>query len=692
MIGQWIWNGKAQLKNVYVDFIREIDFLNADPKAQIRIAADSEYELTINGEFVNCGTFKDYPEIKCIDTINIGEYLRKGKNRICVTVYHYGKSTFQYAPGKPGLWFEILNGSEYVCSDENVLSAPSGCFVQGDIYDTTGQLGYGFIYDGSKDDCWKTDEIPKRFEKSLESGGVRYKDRPVKKCIFEPVENVKIKTQGVFFRKEETDNIAAMMQTDYLSHREKNIIFDENMNIKTDENVFAVFDLQREQCGYITFTVCAEEGTVIDFSYGEHLEDLRVRSFVGGRCFANRYICKNGRQTFTYYFRRVAGRYIEMHISGKMHKIETVGIIGSVYPFDKYNEFNSSDSLCNKIYEISADTLKHCAHEHYEDCPWREQALYGSDSRNQMLCTYYLHNDYEFAKASLDLLGSSIGDGKYAMMVAPSDSKLIIPSFSFIWILALNEYTAYSGDRSLAEKYKDKIKYMIESCTLSMERGIARHPSGLECWNFYEWAEGNDGIVNNSSVTDMLDYKNGRMDGLYQMFLFAAIKSASELYGDSDYAEILTNMKAGINKVFWDDGKQLYAAYVDKGVKNHYCELMQIMAVYNDIAEKRAQHLCSILTSSNDLVKVTLSYRVYLYDALLKQETSYAKWVYENITEVWGNMLFNGATTFWETAGGADDFDNAGSLCHGWSAIPIYVFGKYCKQSNNVFAPYLYLK
>ena len=40
-------------------------------------------------------------------------------------------------------------------------------------------------------------------------------------------------------------------------------------------------------------------------------------------------------------------------------------------------------------------------------------------------------------------------------------------------------------------------------------------------------------------------------------------------------------------------------------------------------------------------------------------------------------MLRNGATTFWETEKGEADFDGAGSLCHGWSAIPLYVINKY---------------
>ena len=40
-------------------------------------------------------------------------------------------------------------------------------------------------------------------------------------------------------------------------------------------------------------------------------------------------------------------------------------------------------------------------------------------------------------------------------------------------------------------------------------------------------------------------------------------------------------------------------------------------------------------------------------------------------------MLFKGATSFWETQRGPWDFSDAGSLCHGWATIPIYIFHKY---------------
>ena len=55
----------------------------------------------------------------------------------------------------------------------------------------------------------------------------------------------------------------------------------------------------------------------------------------------------------------------------------------------------------------------------------------------------------------------------------------------------------------------------------------------------------------------------------------------------------------------------------------------------------------------------------------------WSRWVFERIARDWGHMLYSGATTFWETLKGAWDFDRAGSLCHGWSAIPIYLYFAY---------------
>ncbi len=59
-------------------------------------------------------------------------------------------------------------------------------------------------------------------------------------------------------------------------------------------------------------------------------------------------------------------------------------------------------------------------HEHYENCPWREQALYNMDSRNAMLFTYIAFNDYKFARSNLTLMANGLLDDGLLNICFPS--------------------------------------------------------------------------------------------------------------------------------------------------------------------------------------------------------------------------------------------------------------------------------
>ena len=66
-------------------------------------------------------------------------------------------------------------------------------------------------------------------------------------------------------------------------------------------------------------------------------------------------------------------------------------------------------------------------------------------------------------------------------------------------------------------------------------------------------------------------------------------------------------------------------------------------------------------------------------DALLTVSDKYGDFVIDDIKMKYGRMLEHGASTFWETEKGWEDFGGAGSLCHGWSAIPVYYLSKLAK-------------
>ena len=67
---------------------------------------------------------------------------------------------------------------------------------------------------------------------------------------------------------------------------------------------------------------------------------------------------------------------------------------------------------------------------------------------------------------------------------------------------------------------------------------------------------------------------------------------------------------------------------------------------------------------------------------LLQTDEKYKDYILSEIRANYGHMLELGATSAWETKIGAEDFGKAGSLCHGWSAIPIYYYRKLGMVNN----------
>ena len=67
----------------------------------------------------------------------------------------------------------------------------------------------------------------------------------------------------------------------------------------------------------------------------------------------------------------------------------------------------------------------------------------------------------------------------------------------------------------------------------------------------------------------------------------------------------------------------------------------------------------------------------FKYDALLMTDEKYKDDILSEIRDTYKVMLGAGSTTVWETKLGESDFRSAGSLCHGWSAVPIYYYHKF---------------
>lgn len=702
----WIWaDGDSSEVNTYVQFRHEF-FLDepVDKNAKMRISTDTDYALWVNGEFVNCGQYDDFPENKAFDELPAGEYFKQGKNSLCILAWHQGENSFQYIKGEPALVYFIEGDSIYVSSGENTRCRRCEAYKSGPVPKISRQLGFTFEFDSNREDSW-TDEsyvmgddwrCPVSSAWSNQKRKSLYK-RPVKKLVIKGKADVRILSQGIFRRvPDSSKTVAQMMQADFLSNRmpedilgvsgiaslpSEDGIFLNNECFQENQGIYLLLDLGREEAGLFHIDLDTDSGTIIDIAYGEHLYDLRVTARAGDRNFAHRYICKEGRQNFTHYFTRLGCRYIQLHISKVKNKCRLyyAGLLPVEYPVEFKGEFYCSDLLHQKICSVAVRTLHLCMHEHYEDTPMREQALYSMDSRNQALCGYYCFGEYDYPKAAIALLAESLRSDGYLEMCSPARPRKTIPSFSMIWFQELYEFYMYSGCIDFVKKMIPTMKTMLSKYTDSLVEFLLPSPKGY--WNFYEWADGLDGGGPDAYTEELI------FDAPLSLFFVMALNASEKLFracGEIADAENCASLKETVGKAvhdaFWDEKEKAYATSICEGVrKRHYAELTQSLALYAKVCpESSERDLRSRLASrENGFVPITLSYSIFKFEALLQDEGKYGKEVFSQVADIWSHMLYNNATSFWETIDVTENFRDSWSFCHGWSAIPVYLYYAY---------------
>lgn len=678
---KWIWHNDYHVPNIYLSFLDEFN-VETDTEHKIFISADTNYAIYLNDKFVDSGQFHDFPEYKVYDEIDITTYVMSGKNKLEILGYWQGEDSFQYRKEPAGIIFVVKNGNETILhSSKQTLVSLENAYVHGtEVEKVSPQLSYSFKYNvlNSNKNVYKNADIQPKSEVE------KLYPRPIKKLDIYERESVYLTVNGTFTENESGNmNMAQKMQYSSLAFKEPNVKrklpSKDGINFKADGNIFFIVDLNEENTGFLDLDIDLSEDCEILIGWGEHLEDLRVRTSIGPRCFTASYYGKKGRNKFLYPIKRLGLRYLQVHVYSSQFKLYYAGIRPTLYPLHK-NKFKCADNLHNKIYDVSLRTLEMCMHEHYEDCPWREQALYSMDSRNQMLIGYYVFNEYDFAKASLKLFALSIRDDNFLDICSPARCAFTIPSFTAVFITQLYEYLEHSNDIEFAKETVNVAKRIADEFISRIdETGLIPRPDAMEYWNFYEWQDGLSSTIMGQNAEYAI------YDAPINAFVSMGLRSLANIYkmlGDDDkhnyYIDIRDKLNAKINDVFWNDEKNVYASFYSKeeGL-SHYCELTQSLIVFADgVSDDRLNKVLVHLTDDS-LIPVTISHSIFKYDALLKQPEKYARFVFNQVAKLWGHMLYNGATTFWETIDGAAAFSNAGSLCHGWSAVPAYLYIKY---------------
>ncbi len=627
---KWIWADTPIRADEYVTFYDE--FTYSSGLVQMDISVSGDYALYINGELVAFEQYPDYKTYKVYDRLDITPWLRIGRNTVKIVGWYIGEDCLTCVEMPRGLYYKIYTQKEVLAySREKTACALNKDYVSYQKKKITTQLGYSYLYD------------------------TRYMG--------------------------EQEELLSAVEVEGF----ETLVLRQNQKAKLGEYVVArqydkqqrIYDLGKECCGFLRIQFYASSGEKVRITFGEHLIDGKVRDRIGNRDFSVELIGNGKMVDFMGTFRRLGCRYLQIYSENDV-QIEQIGIQEVEYPF-KVKPYEIDDEFRRKVYETSVRTLQLCAHEHYEDCPWREQAMYIQDSRNQMICGYYAFDNLEIARSSILLiLNGQRKNGLYEMCF-PAKIKFTIPSFSLAFPAMVLEYTQAAKNTEIAEKALYSIEKMLASFLDGLQdNGLYKTVSSKTLWHFYEWAGDLDG---NYFSEDETKKQRNDYDVLVNAFLSWACGKTVEIcdiLGEFEkskyYQGIISSLNQAINCVFFNAKQKIYKTYAEK---EEYSQLANALCVLcgacpseylQTVAEK-------IAYGYSGWVENTLSMNIFRFDALLAvDKEKYSSFVLQEIDRIYGKMLQNGATSFWETEKGAADFDGAGSLCHGWSAIPIYYY------------------
>ncbi len=704
-----IWQNEEARPDEYME-CREILHCPQNNKEPVilRIAADSDYTVYLNGALAAFGQFANYPFRRVFDEIDVTRFLTDGENELRIITWYIGIDSSTYRRGTAFLSFELerdgkilaASGKETQCREVVGYLPHRGRMI-------SGQLGPTYAYD-------LTDGGDRPYHNAVLTKDLRceWVPRPVERLTLCDRLPVELTQQGVFSMPHyagmrethaEADMQFAALSFRYLPDLTDPIGYDTDTPTyrKLREHcprtlcvpeqdrdhcngLYVIVDLGAETAGFLDFDLEVPYDCDMEVGYGEHLHDGRCRT--SRRNFTAIFRLRAGRNSFLNTFRRFGCRYLQFFIFASSVTLHYAGLRPTVYPVHK-KQFRCGNLLRETIYEVAQDTLLHCMHEHYEDCPGREQALYAMDSRNQMLCGYDAFGETRFARASLELISYGMREDGLLMLCYPAGTDLPIPSFSLVWVIAMREYIEHTGDCTLAEERFAVLERLMETFARNCrEDGLLNtfRDKHATYWNFYEWSE------TMSDDDRMLPSSPEAPLNAFYVLALDSMASICRSLGREDtvYRMRAEQLRPAIAAQFYRPSRRLFASFTDRA-EDRYSVLTNALCLLCGAADALPDRteLLRVLAANGegmpDCIPNTLSMNSFRFDALLREDRSrYAPIILDELDRVYLYMLRRGATSFWETIHGEADFGDAGSLCHGWSALVIHYYETLLKAQN----------
>ena len=423
----------------------------------------------------------------------------------------------------------------------------------------------------------------------------------------------------------------------------------------TKINGGVLYDLGRELVG--TPKILCNKSCSIGVFYGESLEEAldKEHSEVAGvlDCDGENYVSPNESKGFRYLF-----------IDAPLETIKDFYVDEEKYEGEFNSYFVTDDLEINRIYEVAKYTLELTSREFFIDGIKRDRWVWAGDALQSELFDLYSFNDKEIIKRTIRvLIGSKPVSGNINTIL----------DYNFYLVLSVYYYYIYTGDVNF-------VKEMFPRLTSLMEYIFKKpHVDGLlqakDEWIFIDWAD-IEGFYEKNLACPIC---------MIQILYWASLKAMgefAELSGKNpaEYFAKASSIKEKVIITYFND-KTGFNHDVFGELQTRYGNMAAILLGF--ASEEQREVIKN--TSEADFAEITTPYMKF-YETCMSAENGEIDKVVKYIKRYWGEMLSEGATSFWEkynpSEKGAEkyamyDRKYGKSLCHSWGAGPIFLLGRY---------------
>ncbi len=739
---QWIWAEETdETRHFY--FRRDFDLPSAPVSATLRITADDRYRVHVNYRPIGTGPVRSKPSHQSYDeysgnTKNVSPKnwgLQAGRNVISVLAAHYGIGTAFSCNGRPGLLAQLdmtfEDGStRTIATDAEWKTFPAPYEVGYERMCI--MLAYPEVIDLRREPIgWRNGDFDASdWRDAVVLGPVGIgpwthlipRDIPLISHLAarEPIgpllatpayeikkavgEQGKRKTPAEDMERATSFKLAASGSIKSIAGAGHFLVAPQS----GETGVSITLDFGREVSGYAYFFISKCGGGRIDIGYSERLEpDGTVNPNRWGGPpvhYADRVYLRasaDRRQSFETLEPR-AFRYMRFDFYDNPEPLEiSVAVIKSGYPIAWKGDFQCSDALLGRIWEVGRYTTELCMDDAFMDCPWRERGQYLGDLAVEMRIAAYAFGDTKLARRGLAQFPLGANERGWFPGVYPAEPPWdpVLPTFCFLWLVALWDYFLLSGDKTLLET----VWPAVDKLTRTMgERDADGLLMGLPTRGFVDHAPAQD----DGQATSVNAF------AVWGLQAAGRIARTIGIPGRGSELEILASDSGdALNDMMWDNGRGLYLdGYPDGQPNLAVSEHANILCALVGVADQKqtAQILRGVLADSDqsditedkrpsfpspnlgedvgtnslspppnlgegpgvgailpETIRMASPYFAYYYLRLLFKNNRHMQ-ALAFIRRRWGAMIEAGATTFWEM------WEPNFSLCHAWSAGPTF--------------------